>query len=418
MSDAGIGAQHLHRALAALNAGDSPAAHDAAMEALHAFGGETDRTGAAAALQILAIVAVAQGRFEEALGHVDAALPLRESSGDIEGVAALWQERMELCLRLGELDDARKAAEMQVAAWARTSDREGSAHAHHQLAQLLLQLGDLDAAEATVQDALFNLAEPSWARARSALRLLYGNIWLARGDHARALAQARQGLDEARSAKHRPAEIDAIQACGVIHAAAGEYPPALRALQEALVGRELLKDQEGKIHLLRELAGVELAVDKIDDALEHFDYAARLLADGGDVVGEITVLQLMQTTAEERERPDAALSAAHRLLAAASRTGDREAEAGAHFALAARLAGMGALDEAQKHFRTARDTQEVLGLPHEAAVSAGMLGQVLVAAGQRDEGLRLLRSSLTRLEAMQSEAAEILRDVLAEADPG
>lgn len=415
MSDAGIGAARLHAALQALQQGDAAGAERAATEALAAFGSATDRTGAAAAHQVLAIVCVSQNRLDEAASHVDAAIPLRASTGDIEGVASLWQERMELALRTGDLAGARLAAEKQVEVWAQGGDKEGRAHAIHQLAQLLLQLGDDGRAEALVGDALFFLESPAFARARAAMHLLYANIWLAREDPERALAQARAGLQEARTAKNRAAEVDALQACGVIHAAAGDYPPARRALQEALVGRELLKDAEGRAHVLRELGGVELAMGEIDEALEHFDYAARSAGESGNVVGEVTLLQLLQTTADERERPDAALAAARRLVDAAARTGDREAEAGAHFALATRLVGLAELGAAEAHFTTARDIQEVLGLPHEAAVSAGMLGQVFVATGRRSEGVLLLEASLARLEALGSEAAEVVRDILAEA---
>lgn len=416
MSDAGIGAQRLHAALSALQTGDLDRARSAALDALEAFGASSDRTGAAAAHQVLAIVHVSRNRFDEAIAHVDAAIPLRESTGDVEGVASLWQERMELCLRKGDIAGAREAAEKQVEAWSQSQDKEGRAHAMHQLAQLLLQLGDDGRAEALAMDALWMLEGPGWGRARSAIHLLYANIWLVRGDHARALSQARQGLEQAREAKKRDAEIDALQQCGVIHASAGEYEPARRALEEALVGRELLKDREGKAQVLRELGGVELALDKVDDALEHFAYAARTLGEDNNFIGEVTMWQLGQATADERERPDFALLAARALVEAAAKTGDREAEAGAHFALATRLATMRELPAAERHFRTASDIQEILGLPHEAAVSAGMLGQILVAQGRKDEGITLLRASHARLAALGSEAADVVGEILAEAE--
>lgn len=418
MADAGIGAKRLHAAMNALQAGDGRTAGAEAHAALEAFGAASDRTGAAAAHQVLAIVSVGYGRFDDAIAHVDAAIPLRESTGDMEGVASLLQERMELCLRKGDIPGARDSAERQVSAWSQSPDKEGRAHAMHQLAQLLLQLGDDGRAEALVSDALWALEGPGWARARSALHLLYANIWLARNDADRALQHARTGLDEARQAKNRPAEIDALQQCGVIHASAGEYAAAKRALEEALVGRELLKDRGGRAHVLRELGGVELALDEVDDALEHFAYAAKTLREEGDVVGEVTLLQLLQTSADERDRPDAALTAARDLVDAATRTGDREAEAGAHFALATRLASMRELAASERHFRAARDIQEVIGLAHEAAVSAGMLGQVLVATGRTEEGKDLLRASWTRLSALGSEAADMVKEILDEAEVG
>ncbi|GDX80078.1 hypothetical protein LBMAG42_18890 [Deltaproteobacteria bacterium] len=389
-------------------------AYAQAFVALEAFTAANDRTGAAAAHQVAAIACVGANRLADALGHVDSGIALRESTGDLEGVASLWQERMELCLRTGDLAAARDAAEAQVEAWSRTSESEGLAHARHQLAQMLLELGDDGRAEATVQEALYALDPTAHARARSALHLLYSNIWISRGDHERAVGQARQGLEMARAAKNRAAEIDALQQCGVAHAAANELQPARRALQEALVGRELLKDLPGRASVLRELAAVELGEGDVEGAIDHLGYAARTLKEVGNVAGEIAMLQALAEAADNAGKTDASLAAATDLCDAARRTGDREAEAGAWFMLATRAAGAGELDRAGKAFKMANDIQEILGLAHEAAVSQGMLGQVVAASGDVVSGRALLQASLVRLEALNSEAAETVREVLAE----
>ena len=108
------------------------------------------------------------------------------------------------------------------------------------------------------------------------------------------------------------------------------------------------------------------------------------------------------------------VAAATSSVAAAAKTGDREAEAGAHFMLASRYAAVGDLPNAAKEFKVANEIQEILALPHEAAVSQGMLGQVLVARGDVAEGKAALEASLVRLVALESEAADTVREVLAE----
>lgn len=415
--DAGPGARALHEALRALQTGDMDTAHACATRALDGFSMAGDRTGTAAAHQVLAITSLAAGRPDDSLAHVDAAIPLRESTGDTEGLSSLWQERMELCLRMGRIDEAQRSAEAQVQVAARGPDKEGHAHALHQLAQILLQSGDDGGAEVAVNEALYLLDPGTMARARSALHLIYSNIWLARGNADRALDQARQGLQMARAAKNRVAEIDALHQCGVVHAAAGENPAAKRALEEALVGRELLKDLEGRASVLRELAGVELAMGEGNEALAHLRYAVRTLRETGNVLGEIAMLQTLAETADHFQQPAEATAAARELVDAAGRVGDREAVAGAYFMLATRQAGLGELGEAAEAFRTANEIQEVLGLAHEAAVSQGMLGQVLVAGGSVPEGVALMRTALSRLEALNSEAADTLRAVLDEVSP-
>ncbi len=410
----GEAARALHTALTALQRGDATAARIAAETALAGFAGATDRTGTAAAHQLLGMIAVGAGDLPAALEHVDAALPLRESTGDREGVAALWQERMEICLRLGDGAQALAAAASQVRSLEGAEDREGRAHARHQLAQLQLQSGDVDAAETTLQEALWELDGPGWARARSAVLLQLASVWMARQDPDRALGVARQSLEVARGAQHRPAEIDAIQHIGVILAAKGELHPACRALEDALVGRELLKDADGKISVLRELGPLEVALGRVEEGVEHLLRAAELLAEQGALRPGIATAQVAMSLADDAGHRDAALSAGKALVALAARTGDAEAVAAATFLLATRLAGAGHLDEAATRFGEAHAAQSALGLQHDAAVSLGMLGQVRVARGEHAAGRAALAESHASLVALGSEAADTVREILEE----
>lgn len=416
MADTGAAAKQLHLALLALQRTEMATAGTAAAAALEGFSLAGDRTGAAAAHQVLAMVATAEGEVVKAIAHVDAAIPLRQDTGDREGLAALWQERFELCLREGDVDGARWSIEQQLVGHDAAGDREGAAHARHQLAQVLLQQGEDARAEELVQEALFNLQGPQGARGRSALQLLYANIWVKRQDLERAMRHAREALQLAREARFRPGEIDALQEIGTLHAAAEEWPAARRALEEALSGRELLKDLEGRALVLRELAGVEFSDGQVDAGFDRLDYAVRSLRESGNFVGEVTMLQVVEAQADQHERPEVALRACREMLAAASRIGDDEAVAAAHFQLASRAAGAGELAVAREHFGQARRVQLELGLPHEAAVALGMLGQVVVAMGDRAEGRRMLVESLEALEVLQSEAAETVRQVLQELD--
>lgn len=416
MSSTGVAAQKLHEALSHLQRGQMAAAGEAAGGARDAFAAEGDDTGTAAALQVLAMSAAAGGDFIGAIAHVDAALPLRERTGDQEGIASLWQERFELCLKCGDMGGARTSMEAQYAAHEKAGDREGAAHAMHQLAQVLLQEGEVDAAEELVQQGIFRLEGPSGARGRAALHLLYANIWVVRNDGERAMRHAREALEIARGARFRPGEIDALQQIGSLHAAQSEWQAAQRALEEALSGRELLKDLDGRAHVLRELAGVELALGRVDEAVDRLAYAVKSVREAGNVMGEITLLQVLQSVADEHLRSDLALQAAHDLIAAAERTGDQEAVAASHFALASRLAGEGDLVASREEFTRTLALQTMLGLEHEAAVAQGMLGQVVAAMGDGAEGKRLITESLAVLDRVGSEAAEPLRAILAELD--
>lgn len=413
-ADAGLGAKKLHEALKTLQEqGATPAAMEAAGEALEAFSLANDRTGAAAAHQVLAVAYKAQGQWESALAHLDAAQPLRESTGDWEGVASLIQERVEILSLAGDPNAAREALAPLLPVMDRLGDREGKAHALYLLAQRDLDAGDPDAAEAKAQEGLWALDLPGKERARSALQLLYSNIWIHRQNAEKALDHARQGLALAQQSKSRQAETDAQQQLGIVYALSGDFPTALRHLQDALVGRELEKDAEGKVSVLRELAGVKLFLGEVTEGFSDLAYAARVCREElKDAGAEIGVLQLVQQAADQQNLPEKALDAARDMVVAAERAGDPSALAAAHYALATRLAGEQDMGGAEAHFRMAIRIQEEDGLLQEKAITEGMLGQVLVARGRREDGLALLRQSAATLRRFGSEAAATVQEVL------
>jgi tetratricopeptide (TPR) repeat protein len=420
MSDnpAGLAARKLHDALQAMQRAGDPlaraSARASAMVALEGFTAGNDRTGAAAAHQVLAMIAVMAGEWEEALASVDAAIPLRQSTGDREGVASLWQERMEIALRMGDGAASIAAARQQVAVLADAPDKEARAHASHQLAQLLLQAGQDAEAESQLQDALWTVEGPGYARARSALLLQLASVWIHRGEPARARSWAEQALELARQAKNRAAEIDALQHLGVILLAEGEPARARRVLEEALVGRELLRDLEGRALVLRELANADLALGDVDEALGRLEYAARTAAEAGNVGGAVAAHQLRIAAADAHDRLARGTESARALVSLATAAGDPAAAAAAHFMLGTRLAAEADLAGAAGAFRAARDAQAGLGLAHDAAVSAGMLGQVLLVGGAPDEGRTLLREAHATLRDLGSEAADTLLEILNE----
>jgi tetratricopeptide (TPR) repeat protein len=417
MAESGAGARHLHGALSALQQHNLPTAAGEAAAALEQFTLEGDATGAAAAHQVLAMVAAGRGDLRAALAHVDAAIPLREQTSDQEGLASLYQERFEIALALGDLSGARNALLKQKDAHERAGDREGSAHARHQLAQILLQEGQIDAAESLAQEAIFGLEGPQGARGRSALHLLLANIEVARGTPEKGIRHGKEALDLARQAKFRPGEIDALQQLGAMHGAMGDFAAGRRALEEALVGRELLKDLEGRAQALRELATLEFAAGEVEAGFERLDYAVRTLREAQNFFGEVTLLQLLQAFADEHSRPELGDRAGREMVEAAARTEDAEAIAAAQFALATRLAGAGDLAGARNSFSAAHALHNQAGQAHEAAVSLGMLGQVCAAMGD-PVGIEMMKESLAALDGMGSEAADALRPILAELNAG
>lgn len=381
--DTGSAMKLLQRAFAQEAAGELEAAYDSGTRALQGFG--EDRTGAAAAHHLLAVVKAAQREPAEALAHLDAALPLRQSTGDQDGLLALHQQRLEVLLQLGQppLDQARAV----VAAAEASGSREALAASLHQLADLSLQLSE-PAAE-VIERGLGYCERAGEEKARAALLTLRARI---EEDH-RALATLQQALEIARQARSRAA-VAQVQ---LDLAARLDPEPAALLLVDALDTGELLRDDALRIAALRALARVESP----RAGVERLAYAARLAA--GDERRELLFAAVEQAVGAQAL--DRAILLAQELVAASETAGQRAA---ANFVLGQRLAWSGKLPEALSAF-------EVSASEHpEASAQASalaMAGQVHAALGRPARARQVLEQAL---EVAGPGEVEIIRSLLGE----
>lgn len=146
----------------------------------------------------MAIAYAGQGRFREASEEFRAALA--HLRGGSSPRSPLYLSNLAFLLAdLGELADARRAAEEGLAAAQRFSNRPQEALCHHALAQILSETGDLDGALASLKRAEELNAELRMAVFAADLLALRGRIFCARGQYRRAvefLTQAIARLEE------------------------------------------------------------------------------------------------------------------------------------------------------------------------------------------------------------------------------
>ncbi|MCK6525869.1 hypothetical protein L6R49_31080, partial [Myxococcota bacterium] len=118
----------------------------------------------------------------------------------------------------------------------------------------------------------------------------------------------------------------------------------------------------------------------------------------------------------DADRGAEALQLSAEQLSIADASGDAAATAAASFVHGARLARLGQTAAAAEPFRRAAALQRALGQLEAAAVSDGMLGQVLVAEGQIDEGAAVLRGAYAALRGLGSPNADDLHELVESLD--
>jgi tetratricopeptide (TPR) repeat protein len=411
---AGRAAKLLHSALLKEGKGDSARAMADARQALALFEEGGDRTGCAAALQLQAILHASQGHHQPALEALEAAVQHRQATGDLEGLASLHQERFALAVRLGERALAREASTAMLDAYERVGDRNGQAQGIHQLVQFLVSAGELDAADELLARGLWLTDGPGEQRARSALVLLQVQADLARGLDQRALLRCQDAVRLAGLAKNRPAVVEAQHQLGAVHAKAGRHLEAQSALEQALDGREVLRDQEGRAATLTELARVEQSLGLHRVAADRLGYAARTLAELALFEAQATALNEASDIAFEGGLLDQALGYGDELVAACGAAGAMDAQGQALFVNGQRRIQNGDLEGAERDFQAGATVLGQVGNPESRGIVLGMLGQVEHALGRLEQARMTLDEAERVLKAVGSAALTELAPILAE----
>ena len=356
----------------------------------------------------------AAGQLDKADEHLAAAAALRESTGDTDGIASLYQQRFGLALQRGDGAAARASSEKVLETYAAIGDRDGQAAAIHQFVQFLIQEGDLPRARELLEKGMWLTDRAGEERGRSALILLLSQLEFASGHVPRGVGLVEEAVATARASGKRPALIDAQHQLGVTYAMIGRLDESRALLEEVLDGRELMRDLEGRANTLRELAGVEAALGKTRDALGRLDYAARTYGELENIGGQATALHAASTLAEEAEQIEEALRFGEALIEVCEGMKDPEASGSARFAQGARHVMLGDLESAAACYKAAAADQRAVGAMESRGISLGMLGQVLDELGDREGADRALTEAVVQLEAVNSDSLADLQAILAQ----
>lgn len=405
----GQGMAKLHDAFKSEAAGQDAQGLEQALGALEAFTTAKDRTGAAAAHHLAGVLYARLGKLREALAHLDSALPLRESTGDQEGLAALQQQRFEVALAAKDETLAQEAAHALVELMSKAGSREGEARALHQLAQLALATGDQQRALSLVQRGLGLAEELEDAQAKAAFMGLQSQLQGGGG-----LSQAEAALDTARKAGSRAAVVGALRTLADQAAGAGDMPRSLSLLEEALDSVELLQDVPQRAHLLMQIATVELSMGHKSQAMDRLLYAGRSFAELADLASQMEAMHGAGELAMELGRVPQALSLGLSQVHLCEKLGDPASLGAALFVYGQRLIVSGDLQQSAQAFSKAADAQQQAGQTEARGITLGMQGQVLAALGHVQGALEVLTQGERLLESVNSPSLVDLQGLLSE----
>jgi DNA-binding SARP family transcriptional activator len=243
----------------------------------------------------LALAYAAQGRFREAVREFRVALA--QAKGADSPRAALYLSNMAVPLAmLGDVAEARAAAEEALVAAQRFSNRPQECINQHTLAQVQVQGGDLDGALASVQRAEELNGELRMEVIAADLLALRGRTFCARGEYRRAAEFISRAIERVRERPDAPRlpEFQAMLAWCELRA--GRVRVALDGLEPLAARADAGEDEYQRMRVHYWLAEARLALGEPGAAAQ--DLAVALAA-----VRERGYLHFLRVQAREEPAP-------------------------------------------------------------------------------------------------------------------
>ena len=228
----------------------------------------------------LAMAYAAQGRYREASDELRVALA--EVRGTSSPRAPLYLSNLAFLLsELGELPEARRAAEEGFAAAQRFANRAQMATCQQALAQILAQSGDLDGALGALRQAEELNAELRMEVVSAELLALRGRIFADRGEHRRAVAFLNEAIERYASRRDDPRQTELKATLAWCELRAGRARVAREILQSLLARVDADENDDRRMRVHYWLAEALLALGSAKQADAHLAVALRLVRERG-----------------------------------------------------------------------------------------------------------------------------------------
>ncbi|HEY2955289.1 MAG TPA: tetratricopeptide repeat protein [Candidatus Eisenbacteria bacterium] len=228
----------------------------------------------------LALAYGAQGRYREAVRELRIALA--QVRGTDSPRAALYLSNLASLLgELGDLAEARHAADEGLVAAQRFSNRPQECMNYQTLAQVLVQSGDLDGALASVRRAEELNAELRMEVIAADLLALRGRIFCARGEYRRAVEFIAQAIERVRERPDAPRLPEFQATLAWCELRAGRVRVAHETLIPLGARADAGEDEYQRMRVHYWLAEALLAQGESREAKEHLATALRLVRERG-----------------------------------------------------------------------------------------------------------------------------------------
>ncbi len=210
-------------------------------QSLQLYGGVGYLWGRSVAYANLGVLNYGLGNWMKARYYYKQAYNLQQTIGDLPHQAISLENLGLLNIAMGKHDTGRRELQESLTLRKRLGDTWGMAQAHVNLAVLAVRTGQANEALAHASSALALGENIGDDEVKCNANWVIGLTKAEQGELDAAVEIGQQALAQARAGSYKEAEIDCLQALGVIHHVwGGNLPAALEYLEQALVlGKKL-----------------------------------------------------------------------------------------------------------------------------------------------------------------------------------
>jgi tetratricopeptide (TPR) repeat protein len=289
-----------------------------------------DRAAEANALNSLGVMELRQGRYQQAIGHFEQALPRYRQAGSRTGEARVLSNLGFTEFLQGRSQQAADHLAQSLDMFRDVGDRAGEARD-------LASLGFMD---------------------------------LRQGRYEQAASHLRQSAALCRETRDKGGEARALGNLGEVELRQGRYQQAADHVEQALALFQELDDRTSQTDTLTSLGLIDLRQGHHEQAAARLRQALDLCRDTGDLSSQATALNCLGELLLATGRPADARAQHAAALSVAAQASDSYEQARAHDGLASTYQASGRMAEARPHWQEALTGYESIGAPEAHQVRA------------------------------------------------
>jgi adenylate cyclase len=349
-----------------------------------------------------------QGRYDDAMHHLDLARTALGDEWDTPEMARVYNDMAWVAMQRGDYEEAQQLCARGLEIGERLTDDDltddekshrARVELRHTLGTICLRTGDYAQAVAHFQ-ACMKMRERvgdlyGMSRSHNNLAAVY---W-SQGDYDTAARYIRKSLAISQRIGNTYGTAMCTGNLGAVTYKLGDYPRATEYYERSLQIRREIGDKQGIADVYNNLGEVHHSLGNCQRALHYLQEAVKLFTEIGDRTTLVDAYKLLAEVELELNDADAALEYGRRSLGLAQEVGNREYEG-----IACRVLGQvhrvaGRPEQARRYLQASVETLMQTENKLELGRSAYQLGLTLSTMGA-EEGRERIRQAIQIFEAL------------------